>query len=69
MYTARGVSMTDGKNRKNHKIPLKTMINAYNQHWNIPMVMNLGHDRSKPIGYIVLDGVYMEPGRAYIINW
>lgn len=68
MYTARGVSMTDGKNRKNHIIPLKTMINAYNQHWNIPMVMNLGHDRSKPIGYVVLDGVYMEPGRAYIIN-
>ena len=68
MYSARGVSMTDGKNRKNHVIPLKTMLSAYNEHWNIPMIMNLGHDRSKPIGYTVLDGVYMEPGKAYLIN-
>ena len=68
MYSARGVSMTDGKNRKNHVIPLKAMLSAYSEHWNIPMIMNLGHDRSKPIGYTVLDGVYMEPGKAYLIN-
>ena len=49
MMTLKGVVMTDGINRKNHRIPVETMINAYKKSSDIPM-MNAGHDRTKPIG-------------------
>lgn len=68
MMTLKGVVMTDGINRKNHRIPVETMINAYKKSSDIPMMMNAGHDRTKPIGYTLLDGIYFEPGKAYLTN-
>lgn len=63
-----GVAMTDGKNRKNHIIPLSTILNAYHDSWNTDIPMSLGHDRTKTIGYTRFTGVYMEPGKAYVTN-
>ena len=63
-----GVAITDGVNRKNHMLPLSTIIKAYRDSWNTVIPMNLGHDRTKPIGYTMLTGVYMEPGKAYVTN-
>lgn len=63
-----GVVLTDEINRKNHRIPVETMINSYKKSCDIPMMMNVGHDRTKPIGYTLLDGIYFEPGKAYLTN-
>lgn len=63
-----GVAITDGKNRKNHIIPLNTIINAYHDSWNRSIPMNIGHDRTKPIGVTRMTGIYMEPGKAYVTN-
>lgn len=68
MIYYQGVAMTDGLNRKNHFYPFSTVMNSYHEAWNNPMPMNLGHDRSKPIGYTKLTGIYLEPGKAYVTN-
>lgn len=68
METYQGVAITDGVNRKNHIMPLSTIIKAYRDSWNTTIPMNLGHDRTKPIGFTMLTGVYMEPGKAYVTN-
>ena len=68
MENYQGVAMTDGINRKNHIMPLSTIIKAYHNSWNTVFPMNLGHDRTKPIGYTMLTGVYMDPGTAYVTN-
>ncbi len=68
METYQGVAITDGVNRKNHIMPLSTIIKAYHDSWNTVFPMNLGHDRTKPIGYSILTGIYMEPGKAYVTN-
>lgn len=68
MKTCQGVAITDGINRKNHIMPLSTIIKAYCDSWNTIIPMNLGHDRTKPIGYTYFTGVYMEPGKAYVTN-
>lgn len=68
MDVYQGVVATDGVNRKNHILPLNTIINTYRDSWNIAVPMNLGHDRTKPIGFTTLAGVYMEPGKAYLTN-
>ena len=51
---------------KNCTQPL--IIKAYRDAWDRPIPMNIGHDRTKPIGYTKLTGVYMEPGKAYVTN-
>lgn len=68
METYQGVAITDGVNRKNHVFPLNTIVNLYRDSWKVVIPMNLGHDRTKPIGYTILAGVYMEPGKAYLTN-
>lgn len=68
METYQGVAITDGINRKNHIMPLSTIIKAYHDSWNTAIPMNLGHDRTKPIGFTMLTGIYMEPGKAYVTN-
>ena len=68
MEIYQGVAITDGLNRKNHFLPLSAILKAYRDSWNRPIPMNLGHDRTKPIGYTKLTGVYMEPGKAYVTN-
>ena len=68
MEKYQGVAITDGINRKNHMLPLSTIIKAYRDSWDTVLPMNLGHDRTKPIGYTMLTGVYMEPGKAYLTN-
>lgn len=68
MEVYQGVAMTDGINRKNHVFPLSTIIKVYRDSWHTAIPMNLGHDRTKPIGYSMLTGVYMEPGKAYVTN-
>ena len=65
MYAAKGVAITDGVNRINHIMPVSTIMNAYADSYKMPMIINLGHDRNKPIGYTLLDGIYFEPGKAY----
>lgn len=68
MEIYQGVAITDGVNRKNQMMPLSAIIKAYHDSWNSVLPMNLGHDRTKPIGYSMLTGVYMEPGKAYATN-
>ena len=68
MIYYQGVAMTDGLNRKNHFFPFSTVVKSYHDVWNKPMPMNLGHDRSKPIGFTKLSGIYIEPGKAYVTN-
>ena len=68
MEIYQGVGITDGLNRKNHFLPLSAILKAYRDSWDRPIPMNLGHDRTKPIGYTKLTGVYMEPGKAYVTN-
>lgn len=68
MCIAKGIVMTDGLNRKMHYISVSTILNSYEKNVGIPIIMNMGHDRSKPIGYSSLEGVYFEPGKAYLIN-
>ena len=68
MYTAKGIAMTDGLNRRNHYFHVSTILNSYEDSIGTPMIMNIGHDRCKPIGYTKLEGVYFEPGKAYLIN-
>jgi len=46
-----GVAITDGVNRKNHMMPISTIIKVYHDSWNTVIPMNLGHYRTKPIGY------------------
>lgn len=65
MLKTYGVAITDGKNRKNHIIPLKTLINTYHDSWNRIIPVHIGHDRTKPVGYSKMSGIYMEPGKAY----
>lgn len=68
MEKYQGVAITDGVNRKNHMLPFSTIIKSYHDSWNSIIPMNLGHDRTKPIGYSRLTGIYMEPGKAYVTN-
>lgn len=68
MQTYYGVAITDGENRKNHIVPLNTLINAYHDSWSKVLPMHLGHDRTKPIGLTKLSGIYVEPGKAYVTN-
>ena len=68
MEKYQGVAMTDGINRKNHIFPLSAIIKAYHASWHTALPVNLGHDRTKPIGYTMLTGIYMEPGKAYVTN-
>lgn len=68
MKKYQGVAITDGKNRKNHILPLRTLLKGYHDSLNTLIPINLGHDRTKPIGYTLLTGLYMEPGKAYITN-
>lgn len=68
MESYQGVAITDGVNRKNHILTLSAIIKAYRDSWNNVLPMNLGHDRTKPIGYAMLTGIYMEPGKAYVTN-
>lgn len=68
MEVRQGVSLTDGKNRMDHIIPLSTILSAYHENWNRIIPMNVGHDRTKPIGFTKLSGIYMEPGKAYLTN-
>ena len=68
MEVYRGVAITDGVNRNNQLMPLDTIIKAYRDSWDDFIPMNLGHDRTKPIGYSAMTGIYMEPGRAYLTN-
>lgn len=58
MEKYQGVAMTDGINRKNHIFPLSAIIKAYHASWHTALPVNLGHDRTKPIGYTMLTGIY-----------
>ena len=68
MEKYQGVAMTDGINRKTHIFPLSAIIKAYHASWHTALPMNLGHDRTKPVGYTMLTGISMEPGKAYVTN-
>ena len=68
MKKYQGVAITDGVNRKNHMVLFSTIIKSYHGSWNSIIPMNLGHDSTKQIGYSMLTGIYMEPGKAYVTN-
>lgn len=68
MQVYQGVAITDGVNRKNQILPLETLINAYRDVWSTVIPVNMGHDRTKPIGYTKMTGIYLEPGKAYVTN-
>ena len=63
-----GVAITDGKNRKNHIMPLSTLIKTYHDFWDKYIPVYIAHDRTKPIGLTRLSGIYLEPGKAYVTN-
>ena len=68
MRRYRGIALTDGVNRKDHYLPLKTILNAYGREWVDGVPSNLSHDATRPIGWAYIDGVYLEPGKAYATN-
>lgn len=68
MLITKGIAMTDGLNRKNHFIPLKAILSAYEQTWKYGTPSNLNHDSTKLVGWTFVNGVYMEPGKAYVTN-
>lgn len=68
MLITRGIAMTDGLNRKNHYISLNAILNAYENAWKYGTPSNLNHDSTKFVGWTFVNGIYMEPGKAYVIN-
>lgn len=68
MLKSRGIAMSDGLNRKNHFIPLSSIIEAYKQSWRRGTPTNLNHDATKFIGWTFPTGIYIEPGKAYLTN-
>mgnify|MGYP003238579219 CR=1 FL=1 len=68
MIITRGIAMSDGINRKNHYIGLPAILNAYEHSWKYGVPSNLNHDSTKFIGWTFFTGIYMEPGKAYVLN-
>lgn len=68
MKVFQGVAITDGRNRNNTEFKLNALVSAYNEAWNKPIPMHIGHDRTKPVGYAHIKGIYLEPGKAYVTN-
>lgn len=68
MKVYKGIAGTDGENRNNTYVPFMSLLNAYDEYPLSGVPSNLGHDSTKPIGWTYIDGIYIEPGKAYIIN-
>jgi hypothetical protein len=68
MQKIEGIVMTDGLNRKDHFIPFKSMMSAYEEAWEKGGPTNINHDSTKFAGWTYLSRIYMEPGKAYLTN-
>ena len=68
MLLARGIAMSDGVNRKGHCITLKGILDAYKKNWNLGLPVGLNHDRTKFVGWNYFTGIYLEPGKAYVMQ-
>jgi len=68
MKIYKGIAGTDGENRNNICVPFMALLNAYDEYPLSGIPSNLGHDSTKPIGWTYIDGIYIEPGKSYIIN-
>lgn len=62
MKICSGIGFTDGVNKYGHKFSVESMINAYNDSWNIGMPSHINHDRTKIIGWTYPGALYFEPG-------
>lgn len=68
MKKIKGVSLTDGLNRKNHDFPLDLILNTYENSWKDAGPSYFNHDISKLIGWSYTIGIYIEPGKTYVLN-
>lgn len=68
MRSTKGIVMTDGVNRKNHHFTLDAIVSAYENDWNHGTPTNINHDSTKFLGWNLIKGIYLEPGKAYLIN-
>lgn len=68
MIITRGIAMSDGANRNNHYIGFSAILNAYEHTWRYGVPSNLNHDSTKFWGWNFFTGIYMEPGKAYVLN-
>lgn len=63
-----GITASDGLNRKKHYFSFSVLENMYHENWGNYFPVGLNHDKTKTIGAGRLDGIYFEPGRAYVTN-
>lgn len=68
MLRTRGIAMSDGINRKGHRITLDSILDAYKKNWNLGLPVGLNHDRTKFVGWNFVTGIYLEPGKAYVMQ-
>lgn len=63
-----GITASDGLNRKRHYFSFSVLETMYHENWSNIFPVGLNHDRTKTIGAGRLDGIYFEPGKAYVTN-
>lgn len=68
MIRYKGIAASDGMNRLNQYMPLMTLVKAYEATRFQGFPTNAAHDSTRLCGWTYLDGIYIEPGKAYLIN-
>lgn len=62
MLKCSGVALTDQVNRYNERVIPKAILENYFRTWKDKNPFTLNHDRTKPIGWCYLSGIFIEPG-------
>lgn len=62
MLKCSGVALTDQVNRYNERVIPKAILENYFRTWKDKNPFTLNHDRTKPIGWCYLGGIFIEPG-------
>ena len=65
MLKCSGVALTDQVNRYNERVIPKAILECYSRTWEDKKPVTMNHDRTKPIGWSYLGGIFIEPGIMY----
>lgn len=65
MLKCRGVALTDEVNRYNERVSPKAIVENYFRISSKKTPFTMNHDRTKPIGWAYLEGIFIEPGKMY----